>query len=124
MLGLASREQAQWARAVLSQAQQQLASLQAPAAENEATQQGPAALREGAVSSWVLTALCIQTLRVVVQGYWTPTRLRVCLPHLRRFVRGSPRRRSHQESSIRRSLTTQLGIGVHASSPLFLASSA
>src|SRR5207302_2105877 len=43
------QEQAQWAREVLGQAQQQLASLQAPATENEATQQVPAEPREGAV---------------------------------------------------------------------------
>ena len=65
----------------------------------------------------------MQTLRVVVQGYWTPARLRLCLPQLRRFVRGSPRRREHQESTIRRSLVTQLGVSLAASSPFFLASS-
>jgi hypothetical protein len=118
------QEQAQWARAVLSQAQQQLVPLAVPATENESIQEGPADLREAAVSSWVLTALCIQTLRVVVQGYWTPARLRVCLPHLRRFIRGSPRLRQQQESAIRRSLTIQLGVRVPPSSPLFLASSA
>jgi hypothetical protein len=118
------QEQAQWARAVLSQAQQQLVPLAVPATENESIQEGPADLREAAVSSWVLTALCIQTLRVVVQGYWTPARLRVCLPHLRRFIRGSPRLRQQQESAIRRSLTIQLGVRVPPPSPLLLASSA
>lgn len=116
--------QAQWAREVLSQAQQQLTSPQAPPAENEATHEVPAEPREGAVSSWLLTSLCVQTLRVVVQGYWTPARLRLCLPHLRRFVRGSPRRRQHQESTIRRSLLTQLGVSLADSSLVFSPSSA
>ena len=116
------QEQVQWARALLSQAQEQLVTAAAPATE-EAIEQGPAELREAAVSSWVLTALCIQTLRVVVQGYWTPARLRVCLPHLPRFVCGSPRRRQQQESTIRRSLTTQLAVRLPASSLLPLASS-
>jgi hypothetical protein len=118
------QEQAQWAREVLSQAHQQLVNSAAPAVDNEATHEVPAELREGAVSSWLLTSLCVQTLRVVVEGYWTPARLRVCLPHLRRFVRGSPRLREHQESTIRRSLTTQLGVSLAPSSLLFSASSA
>jgi Transposase DDE domain len=118
------QQEAQWAREVLGQAQQQLTSPQAPAAENEAIHEVPAEPREGAVSSWLLTSLCVQTLRVVVQGSWTPARLRVSLPHLRRFIRGSPRRREHQESTIRRSLGTQLGVSLAGSSLLFSASSA
>jgi hypothetical protein len=114
------QEQAQWARALLSQAQQQLAS---PAA-GQTTQPAAADQREGALSSWMLTALCIQTLRVVVQGFWTPARLRVCLPYLRRFVRGSPRRRQHQESTIRLSLAAHLAGPAPGSSLSFSCSSA
>jgi hypothetical protein len=117
------QEQAHWARAVLSQAQERLASSAAATPEHEAAQQEPAEWQQAAVSSWVLTALCVQTLRVVVQGYWTPARLRVCLPHLHRFVGGSPRLRQQQESTIRRSLTTHLAVRLPTSSPLLLASS-
>jgi Transposase DDE domain len=117
------QEQAQWAREVLGQAQQQLANLQAPPANKEATHEVPAMPSEGAVSSWLLTSLCVQTLRVVVQGYWTPARLRACLPHLRRFVCGSPRLRPHQESTIRRSLATQLELSLASSSLVFSCSS-
>ncbi len=58
------------------------------------------------VSSWTLTALHIQTFRLVVQGVWTRTRLRDCLPSLSRFLCGRRRRREHQESAIRRLLRT------------------
>ncbi len=56
---------------------------------------------EPPVSSWLLTTLCLHTLRQVVQGYWTFERFRVCLPVLQRFVRGSPRTRQQQEQLIR-----------------------
>lgn len=117
------QEQAHWAGAVLSQAQEQVLNSAAAAPESEPAQQHSAERQEAAVSSWVLTALCIQTLRVVVQGYWTPARLQVCLPHLRRFVCGSPRLRQQQESTIRRSLTTQLAARLPTSSPMVLAAS-
>jgi hypothetical protein len=69
-----------------------------------ATLSVPATLPSGvpvAVSSWLLTALCLETLRQQVQGQWTATRLRVCLPRLQRFLVGSRRRREHQESALR-----------------------
>lgn len=104
-------QEAQYAREVLSQAVQQVNAIPAvPAGEREAALGIPQACREGAVSTWLLTALSVQTLRVVVQGYWTPARLRACLPQLRRFVRGSPRRRLQQESTIRHSLAAHLGL--------------
>jgi Transposase DDE domain len=71
----------QQARTVLAQASQQLAALVAiPAspAQDPALAEQAAEPRERAVSSWLLTALCVQTLRTVVQGYWTPARLRAC----------------------------------------------
>jgi Transposase DDE domain len=113
------QEQVQQARELLSQAREQMLR---HVAESEPTPVTDVP-REGAVSSWLLTSLCVQTLRVVVQGYWTPARLRLCLPHLRRFLRGSPRRRQHQESTIRRSLSTQLGVSLADSSRFFSASS-
>jgi hypothetical protein len=118
-------QEAQYAREVLSQAVQQVSAIPAvPAGEREAALGIPQASREGAVSSWLLTALCVQTLRVVVQGYWTPTRLRACLPQLRRFVRGSPRQRPQQESTIRHRLAAHLGLPPPGSSLVFSCSSA
>jgi hypothetical protein len=53
------------------------------------------------VSSWQLTALCLDTLRQQLQGQWSQARLRACLPRLQRFLVSSPRRRQHQETSVR-----------------------
>lgn len=60
-------------------------------------------LSEQTVSSWTVTALSVQTLRGLVQGYWTFARLRACLPFLGRYT-CSRHHREHQESSIRRQL--------------------
>jgi hypothetical protein len=103
------QQEAQQAREVLMQAVEQVTLPATPLGQSETASAGPEAC-EGAVSSWLLTALCIQTLRVIVQGYWTPARLGACLPQLRRFVRGSPRQRQHQESTIRHRLTAHLGL--------------
>jgi DDE family transposase len=65
--------------------------------------------QEPPVSSWLLTAVCLQTLRTVVQGYWSLERLRACLPEQQRFLRGSSRKRQHQESFIRALLLEILG---------------
>jgi hypothetical protein len=66
----------------------------------------PAAVpTQAAVSSWRLTALCLATLRQQVEGHWSGARLRACLPQLQRFLRGSPRKRVHQETEIRAWLT-------------------
>jgi hypothetical protein len=54
---------------------------------------------DGELSPWLLTAICMQTLLLTVQGYWTRTRRDLCLPYLQRFLYGSPRKRrlqSHQ----------------------------
>ena len=62
----------------------------------------PAEAMEAAViSSWLLTGLCLETLRQQVQGGWTRARLRACLPKLRRYLVSRPRKRVHQESTIR-----------------------
>jgi hypothetical protein len=53
------------------------------------------------VSSWLLTSLCLDTLRQQVHGSWSATRLRTCLPRLRRFLIVSPRQRIHQETDVR-----------------------
>jgi hypothetical protein len=106
-------QEAQQARARLAeaaacwQAESSLAA-QPPA---QAAQEGPSADsgQEPPVSSWLLTAVCLQTLRAVVQGYWSLERLRACLPELQRFLRGSPRKRQHQESFIRALLLEILG---------------
>jgi len=60
-----------------------------------------------AVSSWRLTAVCLDTLRQQVQGQWTNARLRACMPRLQRFLVMSPRRREHQETSVRAWLDRQ-----------------
>lgn len=60
-----------------------------------------ATLAGPAVSSWVLANTCLATLRSQVVGQWSWERLRTCLPRLLRFVCSSPRRRPHQETTIR-----------------------
>lgn len=76
------------------------------------------------LSSWGLTALCVQTLRVSVQGYWTPARLRTCLPRLTRFVCSRRIRRRQQEWTIRQSLLARFGPCASTVSLLFSCSSA
>ena len=53
------------------------------------------------VSNWLLTVVCLETLRQQVRGQWTQARLRACLPRLRRFLCSRPRRRGHQETDVR-----------------------
>ena len=53
------------------------------------------------LSSWQLTALCLDTLRQQVQGQGTAARARACLPRLQRFLVHRPRRHEHQESILR-----------------------
>jgi hypothetical protein len=53
------------------------------------------------VSSWLLSGLGLDTLRQQVQGRWSDARLQACLPRLRRFLCSRPRRRVHQESTVR-----------------------
>jgi hypothetical protein len=56
---------------------------------------------EGAVSSWLLATMVLQTVRQAVLGQWTFARLRAVLPRLRRLLCGSHRRRVHQERQMR-----------------------
>lgn len=53
------------------------------------------------LSSWLLSAVCVATVRQQVQGHWSAARLRECLPRLRRFLVSHPRQREHQESEVR-----------------------
>jgi hypothetical protein len=53
------------------------------------------------VSSWLVVGLGLDTLRQQVQGTWSAARLHLCLPHLRRFLISSPRRRVHQATAVR-----------------------
>ena len=53
------------------------------------------------VSSWLLSGLGFDTLRQQVQGTWSEARVQACLPRLRRFLCSRPRRRVHQESTVR-----------------------
>ena len=57
------------------------------------------------VSSWMLTGVGLETLRQQVYGTWSQARVPTCWPRLRRFVVLSPRRREHQETTIRAWLT-------------------
>ena len=57
------------------------------------------------VSRGWLTGLSLDTLRQQVYGTWSQARVQTCLPPLRRFVVLSPRRREHQETTIRAWLT-------------------
>lgn len=60
----------------------------------------PGAGQEQAISEWMLASLSLDLLRTQVHGMITHARLRECLPRLQRFVRGSPRRRTHWFSQV------------------------
>lgn len=53
------------------------------------------------VSSWLVSGLGLDTLRQQVQGRWSEARLQACLPRLPRFLGSRPRRRGHQEATVR-----------------------
>jgi hypothetical protein len=121
-----------YARAVLSEAAEQWAgSLDALAPAEPQESQKLAGVSEPlaapsppTVSSWSVTALCGQTLRLLVQGSWTFARLRSCLLYLQRFLCSRRRHRDHQESTIRRHLLAHLGLLDSNSSLFFFCSSA
>ena len=73
---------------------------------------------QGVLSSWVLSELCVAVVRQQVQGQWSRARLRACLPRLVRYLRSSPRRRVHQETTVRAWLGKQF---IGTSFPLSLA---
>lgn len=110
----------QYARHVLGQVCQQWA-----LARSEAAQVAqPPVPPQPTVSSWTVTALTVQTLRLLIQGYWTFDRLRACLPYLQRYLCSCRRQRCHQESTIRYQLLVHLGQADPASSLVFSCSSA
>ena len=53
------------------------------------------------VSSWLLTVLCLETLRGQVRGQWSAARVRACLPRLARYLCSRVRKRVHQETEVR-----------------------
>jgi hypothetical protein len=55
---------------------------------------------EGELSPWLLTRICLQTLLMTVQGYWTRACRDLCLPDLQRFLYGSPRKRRLQSNQV------------------------
>ncbi len=120
------QQEAASARALLQQVASALQGLTAPATQSVELVSAPTPQEPPAapVSSWLLTSLCVQTLRVVMQGYWTPARLLACLPYLHRFVCGSPRQRGHQETTIRRLLKAHPGQTPDGSALVFFCSSA
>jgi hypothetical protein len=61
----------------------------------------PAMPERAVVSSWLLSGLGLDTLRQQVQGCWSESRLHAGLPRLRRFLCSRPRRRVHQETTVR-----------------------
>lgn len=59
----------------------------------------------GAISEWMLACLHLDVLRGQVRGSISAARLRACLPRLHRFLRGSPRQRTHWFTQVRHWLT-------------------
>lgn len=56
---------------------------------------------QAVVSRWLVTRLCLDTLRQQVRGQWTQARMRACLPQLARFVRRHRQARKQQEATVR-----------------------
>lgn len=81
---------------------------QAPQALDQTSGEMPelAEAAEEVVSSWLLCDLCLETLRQQVRGQWSQARVVACVPRLRRFLLSHPRRRGHQETDLRRWLST------------------
>ena len=66
----------------------------------------------------------MQTIGVLVQGYWTVTRLRGCWSKLSRYLCSRRRQRVHQESRMRVQLLNRLGQTLPSASLIFRCSSA
>jgi hypothetical protein len=56
--------------------------------------------QEHVISEWTLAAVCLDLLRQQVHGQISRARVQECLPRLQRFVRGSPRKRTHWYSKV------------------------
>ncbi len=102
------QEEVAQARHVLTQAAEQWACSLDPSGVGTRAAESVATASLPTVSSWSVTALCVQTLRLLVQGCWTFARLRHCLPDLHRFLTSRRRQRDQQESTIRRQLLVRL----------------
>lgn len=113
-----------WARTVLSQAVEMWsqAHVQTQSTTQVSEPDKPLATMT-TVSSWTITALCVQTLRQLVVGCWTMDRLHTCWPLLLRYLTHR-RKRPHQESAIRSQLFDRLGKPSASSFSLFFCSSA
>ena len=70
------------------------------------------------ISSWSISKLCLQTLRLQVLGQWSMAQLRACLPRLQRFLTNKRRKRGHQETDVRHWLERR---SLHQSQPLQMA---
>ena len=60
------------------------------------------------LSTWLLQGLSVALVRQQVRGQWGRARLQACLPRLVRFLCASPRRREHQETTVRAWLAKHL----------------
>jgi hypothetical protein len=67
--------------------------------------------QHAAISEWTLAVLCVDQLRSQVRGTFSSQRFRSCLPRLQRFLRGSPRRRTHWFSQCFAWLAEPMGEG-------------
>jgi len=56
--------------------------------------------QEQVISEWMLASVSLDLLRQQVHGSRSLARFRACLPRLQRFLRGSPRRRTHWYSQV------------------------
>ena len=64
---------------------------------------------ERITSSWLVTKICVETVRNQVRGQWTRQRLHACLPDLQRYFCSKKRRGgSHQETEMRHWLLERL----------------
>jgi hypothetical protein len=51
--------------------------------------------QQQAISEWLLACVSLDLLKQQVRGHFTAARFHACLPRLHRFLRASPRRRTH-----------------------------
>jgi hypothetical protein len=70
-----------------------------------ATMPAPEQGQQQATSEWLLATVSLDLLKQQVAGHFSAARFHACLPRLLRFVRASPRRRTHWYSQCCRWLT-------------------
>ena len=71
----------------------------------EALMPEPEQGQQQAISEWGLATVSLNLLKQQVAGHFTAARFHACLPRLHRFLRASPRRRTHWYSQCCRWLT-------------------